>query len=120
MLYIDTARKHDLTALKENIDNFSKRLKGKIVIADKGYVSKDFTEEMEKRGTKFIPIKRKNMIGEDKMKYYQSPSKLRKIIKTLFPIANNFGLKFIKAVSRKDLAVKLILSLSFNIYQLIR
>ena len=33
--------------LKENIGDFSERLKGKIVIG-KGYVSKDFAEELKK------------------------------------------------------------------------
>ena len=79
-----------------------------MVITDKGYVSKEFAEEMESTGV----IKRKNMIkSDDGMKYYQSPSKLRKMIETLFSIADNFGLKFIRAVSRKGLAVKIILSL---------
>ncbi|WP_457548585.1 transposase, partial [Archaeoglobus sp.] len=58
ILYVDTAKKHDLTVLKEKKDDFSERLKGKIVIADKGYISKKFAEEMEKRGVRFVAIKR--------------------------------------------------------------
>ena len=97
--------------LKEKCNDFSKRLKDKTVIADEGYVSKDFVEEMKKRCIKFVAVKRKNMIrSNDEMKYYLSLSKLRKIIETLFFIADNFGLKFIRAVSRKDFAVKIILS----------
>jgi len=37
-------------------------MKGEIVIADKGYISKEFTKEMEKGGVKFIAVKRKNMV----------------------------------------------------------
>ena len=47
---MDTARKHDLTILKEKADDFAERLKGEVVIADKEYVSKEFAEEMRKRG----------------------------------------------------------------------
>jgi hypothetical protein len=46
---------------------------------------------------------------------------LRKKIETLFSVAENFGLKFIRAVSRRGLAVKIILGLlAFNFYQLMR
>ena len=108
--------------MKEKIDDFSERLKGETVIADKGYVSKDFAEEMEKRGVRFVAIKRVNMVKSyDEAKYYRSLSRLRKKIETLFSVAENFGLKFIRAVSRKGLAVKIILGLlAFNFYQLMR
>jgi len=47
-------------------------------------------------------------------------SRLRKKIETLFSVTDNFGLKFIRAVSRRGLAVKIILGLlAFNFYQLI-
>nr|WP_272943507.1 transposase [Methanocaldococcus villosus] len=58
LFYVDTARKHDLAVLKEKEDDFVERLKGKTVIDDKGYVSKEFAEEMEKRGVVFIAVKR--------------------------------------------------------------
>ena len=108
--------------MKEKIDDFSERLKGETVIADKGYVSKDFAEEMEKRGVRFVAIKRVNMVKSyDEAKYYSYLSRLRKKIETLFSVAENFGLKFIRAVSRKGLAVKIILGLlAFNFYQLMR
>ena len=97
-------------------------MKGETVIADKGYVSKDFAEEMEKRGVRFVAIKRENMVKSyDEAKYYSYLSRLRKKIETLFSVAENFGLKFIRAVSRKGLAVKIILGLlAFNFYQLMR
>jgi hypothetical protein len=57
----------------------------------------------------------------DEAKYYSYLSRLRKKIETLFSVAENFGLKFIRAVSRKGLAVKIILGLlAFNFYQLMR
>ncbi len=88
--------------LKEKKDDFAESLKGKIVIADKGYVSKEFAEEMEKKGVKFVAIKRENMIKNDeKAKYHGFLSRLRKKIETLFSVVDNFGLKFIMAVSRK-------------------
>lgn len=71
---------------------------------------------MKKRGVTFIAIKRKNMIKSDKEReYYRSLSKLRKKIETLFSVVDNFGLRFIRAVSRRGLAVKIILSLSVSI-----
>ena len=42
ILFTYTARKHDLAVLKEKKDDFAERLEGETVIADKGYVSKDF------------------------------------------------------------------------------
>ena len=108
--------------MKEKIDDFSERLKGVTVIADKGYVSKDFAEELEKRGVRFVAIKRENMVKSDEeAKYYSYLSRLRKKIETLFSVVENFGLKFIRAVSRRGLAVKIILGLlAFNFYQLMR
>ncbi|HIP74661.1 MAG TPA: hypothetical protein EYH24_07110 [Thermococcus paralvinellae] len=45
---------------------------------------------------------------------------LVKRIEILFSIAKNFGLRFIRAVNRRGLVVKIILSLlAFNIYQYI-
>ena len=106
--------------LKEKKDDFAERLKGETVIADKGYVSKEFAEEMRKRDVDFIAVKRKNMIKSDEeAEYYGFLSRVRKKIETLFSVADNFGLKFIKAVSRRGLAVKIILGLlAFNFYQL--
>jgi len=47
------------------MEEFAKMVRGKTVIADKGYVSKKFAGEMEERGVKFISIKRKNMIKSE-------------------------------------------------------
>ena len=41
---------------------FTEKLDGEVIIADKGYVSRKFAEEMKKRGVVFIVIKRENMI----------------------------------------------------------
>ena len=75
-------------------------------------MSKEFSEKMEKKGVTFIAIKRKNMIKSDEeQEYYRSLSKLRKKIETLFSVIDNFGLRFIRAVSRKGIVVKIVLSL---------
>ena len=73
---------------------------------------------MEKRGVRFVAVKRENMIKSDEeAEYYGFFSRLRKKIETS---SDNSGLKFIIAVSRRGLAVKIILSLlAFNIYQLL-
>ncbi len=44
--------------LKERKDDFAEREEGETVIADKGYISKDFAEEMEKRSVRFVAVKR--------------------------------------------------------------
>jgi len=120
LFYVDTAKKHDLAVLKEKKDDFAEKLEGETVIADKGYVSREFAEEMERRGVVFIAVKRENMIkGDEEAEYYGFLSRVRKKIETLFSVADNFGLKFIRAVSRRGLAVKIILGLlAFNFYQL--
>ena len=76
---------------------------------------------MEKKGVVFIAVKRENMVKSDEeAEYYRSLSRVRKKIETLFSVAENFGLKFIRAVSRRGLAVKMILGLlAFKVYQLI-
>jgi len=106
--------------LKEKKDDFAERLKGETVIADKGYISKDFAEEMRKRDVDFIAVKRENMVkSEEEEIKNRLLSRLRKKIETLFSVADNFGLKFIRAVNRRGLAVKIILGLlAFNFYQL--
>ena len=38
-------RKNIFNYSKENIEDFTERLKGKTVIGDKGYVSKEFSEK---------------------------------------------------------------------------
>ena len=120
LTYYTSIKKHDLTILE---DDFAEKLNREVIIADKGYVnvSKEFAEEMEKRGVIFIAIKRENMIkSEEEVEYYKNISKLRKKIETLFSVLDSFGLKFIKIVSRRGLVVKIILSLlAFNIYQLL-
>ena len=75
---------------------------------------------MKKKDVTFIAVKRKNMIESDKEREYHGfLSKLRKKIETLFSVVDNLGLRFIRAVSRRGLAVKIILSLlAFNFYRL--
>ena len=77
-MFTYTARKHDLAVLKEKKEDFAERLKGEKVIADKGYVSKDFAEEMRKRDVDFIAVKRKNMIKSDEEAEYYIPLQTEK------------------------------------------
>lgn len=57
---------------------------------DKGYVSKEFAEEMRKRDVDFIAIKRENMVKSDEeAEYYGFLSRVRKKIETLFSVADN-------------------------------
>ncbi len=97
-------------------------MKSEIVVADKGYISKEFSEEMENRSVVFIAVKRKSMIkNNEEAEYYRFLSRVRRKIEILFSVTENFELKFIRAVSRKCLVVKIILILlSFNIYQQMR
>jgi hypothetical protein len=74
---------------------------------------------MRSKGVKYIAIKRDNMIKtKEESLYYKLLSRARRIIETRFSQLEEFGAKFIRAVSRRGLAVKILLSiLSFNIYQ---
>jgi hypothetical protein len=69
-------------------------------------------------GVEYVAIKRDNMIrSEDERSHYRILSRMRRIIKTRFSQLEEFGAKFIRAISRRGLAVKTILSiLSLNIY----
>jgi hypothetical protein len=60
------------------------------------------------------------MIRDEKEKrLYRFLRRIRRIIETRFSQLEEFGLRFIRAVSRRGLAIKIVLSiLAFNIYQL--
>ena len=61
-----------------------------------------------------LPLKRENMVkSEEEEIKNRSLSRLRKKIET-FSVADNFGLKFIRAVSRRGQAVKIILISMFT------
>jgi len=68
----------------------------------------------------YVAIKRDNMIrNEDERTYYRTLSRIRRIIETRFSQLEEFGAKFIRAISKRGLAVKIILSiLSLNICQM--
>jgi hypothetical protein len=72
------------------------------------------------QGVGYIAIKRRNMIRDEKEKrLYRFLSRIRRIIETRFSQLEEFGLRFIRAVSTRGLAIKIVLSiLAFNIYQL--
>ena len=95
------------------------KFKGNTVILDKAYIDREFEEEMRERGIEYIAIKRKNMIrSDDEREHYRALSKLRKMIETIFSQVENLGLRFVRAISRRGLATKIILSiLAFNISQ---
>jgi hypothetical protein len=77
---------------------------------------------MGRKGVEYIAIKRENMVkSEEEKVYYRILSRIRRMIETLFSQLEEFGLRFIRAVSRRGLAVKIILSiLSFNIYRMMK
>ena len=81
-----------------------------------------FEEEMRERGIRYTAIKRRNMIKSEKERlHYEALSRLRKIVETRFYQLNELGLRFVRAITRKGLAVKIILSiLAFNIHQMMR
>ena len=120
LLYIDPANKHDVTIIKENSEDFSERFRGCIILLDKGYIDRKLKEAMRAKGVEYVAIKRDNMIrSEDERAHYRILSRIRRIIETRFSQLEEFGAKFIRAISRRGLAVKIILSiLSFNIYQM--
>ncbi len=62
------------------------------------------------------------MISSDnEREYYRALSKLRKMIETIFSQLENLGLRFVRAISRRGLAIKIILStIAYNILQVMR
>lgn len=122
LLYVDPADKHDITIVKERVEDFCERFRGCVVLLDKGYVDEGFAEVMRARGVWYVAIKRVNMIkSECERVYYRFLSVVRRIIETRFSQLDEFGARFMRAVSRRSLAVKILLSiLSFNIYQMMR
>ena len=77
---------------------------------------------MKKEGIEYIAIKRENMIKlEEEKEYYKALSKIRRIIETIFSKLEELGLRFIRAITRKGLAIKIILSIiAFNIIQMMK
>ncbi len=106
-----------MKVLKENKDEFIEMNRGCTLILDKGYVDEEFTNDMKPHGIRYIAIKKRNMIrNKREKKYYKKLAKIRKIIETRFSQLEEYGLRFIRAVSRRGLAIKIILSiLAFNI-----
>lgn len=122
LLYINPANEHDIAILKENRDDFARRLSGDTVLLDKGYVDTKFEEEMKERGVQYTAIKRRNMIKSKKERlHYEALARVRKIVETRFYQLNELGLRFVRAITRKGLAVRILLSiLAFNIHQMMR
>jgi hypothetical protein len=121
LLYVDPANKHNITIIKEKEEDFSKRFRECTVLLDKGYIDK-FAEAMNAKGMEYVTVKRDNIVkSKHKRHYYQLLSRVRRIIETRFAQLEEFGARLIRAVSRKDLAVKITLSiLSFNIHQMMK
>jgi len=99
--YISKGSMHDVTAAY----NFLPYLPlNSIVIGDKGYVSNDLKNFLNKYGIELSPILRKNMKKDNE---YLAKRKIRKGIETAFSvITEKFG-KHIKATSLKGFFVKL-------------
>jgi hypothetical protein len=63
---------------------------------------------MRTKSVEYIAIKRDNMIeSEDEKLYYQLLSRVERIIEWRFSQLEEFGVRLIRAVSRRGLAVKI-------------
>ncbi|MGQ9680756.1 MAG: transposase [Candidatus Bathyarchaeia archaeon] len=106
-----------LAIVKGNWEDFAERFRGCTVLMDKGYIDGGFAEEMREEGVKYIAIKRRNMIKTDEAVYYRILNRVRTLIETRFSPLEEYGLRFVRAVTRKGLAIKVITAtLDFNIY----
>jgi hypothetical protein len=105
--------------MKENREDFAKRFRGSTVLLKKGYIDTKFAEEMRRRGVGYTTIKRDNTIkSEEERTHYKILSRIRRIIETRFCQLEESGLRFIRAIYRRGLAVNIILSILFLNIQL--
>lgn len=120
LLYVDPANRHDITIVKGNREDFAERFRGCTVLMDKGYIDGRFAEEMGEEGVEYIAIKRRNMVKtEEERAYYRVLNRVRRLIETRFSQLEEYGLRFVRAITRRGLAIKIITAiLAFNIYQM--
>jgi len=62
---------------------------------------------MKNRGIEYITIKKENM----RKNTIDSCLRIRRIIETIFLKIENLGLRFMRAISKRGLAIKIILSI---------
>lgn len=62
---------------------------------------------MKNRGIEYITIKKENM----RKNTIDSCLRIRRIIETIFSKIENLGLRFMRAISKRGLAIKIILSI---------
>lgn len=87
--------------------DFAGRFKGRVVLLDK-----DFAGEMGRRGINYTVMKRENMIKSEKEMFYHRilsrGQKGRKAAETMFSQLEGYRLRFIRTITRRSLAVKII------------
>jgi hypothetical protein len=120
LLYMDPANIHDVAIVKRNRDEFAARFMGCRVLLDKGYIDGGLAQWMEERGVNYVAVKRRNMVkSREELLYYRVLNRVRRLIETRFSQLEEYGLRYVRAISRRSLAIKIIVAiLVFNIYQL--
>jgi hypothetical protein len=121
-IFIDPANRYDSKVIERKLDAFVKDCKGEMTIGDKGYIKGQMQEEARRRGVMYVAIPRRNMIKHRwQRKLYRILGKMRKSIETIFSLTEEFGLRFIRAITRRGLSIKIHLAtLATNFYQLCR
>jgi uncharacterized protein YnzC (UPF0291/DUF896 family) len=119
-IFVDPANRHDITIIKRRFDKFIADSKGEMTIGDKGYISGSKQKEARRQGVMYVAVPRKNMIHHRwERKLYSMLGKMRKSIETIFSLTEDFGLRFIRAITRRGLSIKIQLAiLATNFYQL--
>lgn len=120
LLYVDPANRHDVTIVQVNREDFAARFRGCRVLLDKGYIDGGLAGWMGERGVDYVAVKRRNMVrSREELLYYRVLNRVRRIIETRFSQLEEYGLRYVRAVTRRGLAIKIITAiLAFNIYQL--
>jgi hypothetical protein len=120
LLYVDPANRHDVTVIQRNREGFAGKFRGCRVLLNKGYVDGELAEWMRDRGVEYVAIKRRNMIrSREELVYYRVLNRVRRLIETKFSQLEEYGLRYVRAVTRRGLTIKIITAiLAFNIYRL--
>jgi len=86
---------------------------------DKGYIDGALAKWMRMWDGDYVAIKRKNMIKTKERLYYRFLSRVRKLIETTLSHLEEYGLRYVRVITRRGIAIKIITTITaFNIYQL--
>jgi uncharacterized protein (UPF0335 family) len=121
-IFIDPANRFDSKVIERRFEDFIVDCKGEMEIGDKGYINGEMQKEARRRGVMYVAIPRRNMIKHRwQKKLYRILNKMRKSVETVFSLSEEFGLRFIRAITRRGLSIKIHLAtLATNFYQLYR